>query len=88
MVVLRTADSTLFETAYFVMRDTEGAQGCAQSTMLEEANRILERSFTPRSSAASRRSRRTRRVRSVLYFLLGMLVGIALCVALALLLFL
>jgi hypothetical protein len=84
MVVLRTADSTLFEAAYFVLRDTEKAD--TQSSVLEEANRILEKSFTPQNAKQTRRAARARRRRAALLFLLGMICGMALCVLAALLL--
>jgi hypothetical protein len=52
MVMLRTADSSLFETAYFILRDDGNASAdTKQPTMLEEANRILDQSFTPRTAA-------------------------------------
>jgi hypothetical protein len=52
MVMLRTADSSLFETAYFILRDDGDASAdTKQPTMLEEANRILDQSFTPRTAA-------------------------------------
>ena len=83
MVVLRTADSTLFEAAYFVLRDTEKTD--TQSSVLEEANRILEKSFTPKNAKQTRRAARARRLRAFLFFLLGMILGIALCILAALL---
>ena len=81
MVMLRPADSSLFETAYFILRDNGDASADnKQPTMLEEANRILDQSFTPRTAGKNKKEGRSRRMlRWTLAFLLGCLVGGALC---------
>jgi len=45
MVVLRTNDSHFYEQAYFVLRDGHAPHGESESTMLAEANRILDESM-------------------------------------------
>ena len=45
MVVLRTTDSHFYEQAYFVLRDGHAPHGESESTMLAEANRILDESM-------------------------------------------
>ena len=77
MVMLRTADSSLFETAYFILRDdSEVGVGERSPTMLEEANRILDQSFTPRTATKGKVERPMRRMlRQLPGFLVGLLVG-------------
>ena len=45
MVVLRTNDSRYYEQAYFVLRDGHAPHGESESTMMAEANRILDESM-------------------------------------------
>ena len=88
MVVLRTADSSLFETAYFILRDAPTSDPpTPQHSMLEEANRILESNLTARTASAAKKAARARRRRSFLFFLLGAISGAAVCLLAALLLY-
>ena len=76
MVMLRTADSSLFETAYFILRDDTGTPCERQhDTVLAEANRILNQSFTPRSEAKDKRKGWQRLWRQLPGFLVGLLLG-------------
>lgn len=77
MVMLRTADSSLFETAYFILRDDGNASAdTKQPTMLEEANRILDQSFTPRTTGKGKNGGRLQRILGQLPgFLIGFLLG-------------
>lgn len=88
MVMLRTADSSIFEAAYFILRDDADAPAKGkQPTMLEEANRILNQSFTSRSTAQKKQPGRLRAfLRRMLLFLLGFLLGAGLCILLVALL--
>lgn len=45
MVVLRTHDSRYYEEAYFVLRDGAQTRGESESSMMAEANRILDESM-------------------------------------------
>lgn len=69
MIVVKTADSKVFEEAYFVLRRERRAQG---SDIVSEANRIID-------SCAPEKKRGTPRLRSYLYlgaaFLSGGAVG-------------
>ena len=80
LIVLRTGDSRYFDEAYFVLRREIGADRTCRTDILREANRILE-SNIPRG----RRNHRER-VRGFLWFWIGLCVGIALAVGVALLL--
>ena len=87
MVVLRTATSSHFESAYFILKDdAPGDEGGQGPSMLEEANRILDQSFVP-PSRGQHRGRTFSRKQALLLFLFGFLIG-ALLGALILLLLL
>ena len=73
MVVVRTNDSRYYEQAYFVLRDGSVCPGEAESTMMAEANRILDESMLMPQPRPRRRPL-TRRIA----FLLGALLGVAL----------
>ncbi len=45
MVVVRTKDSRYYEQAYFVLRDGHSPMRESESTMMAEANRILDESM-------------------------------------------
>ena len=81
MVMLRTADSELFEAAYFILRDDgDGSTDGKQPTMLEEANRILDQSFVPRTEKRGTKGGRLRKILGQLPgFLTGLLLGGAIC---------
>ena len=81
MVVLRTAASSHFESAYFILKDDAPPQGSEQGrSMLEEANRILNQSFVP-SRRACGSGRQFSRRQVLLLFLLGFVIGAMLCAA-------
>lgn len=78
MVVLRMSATSLFETAYFVLRDDVTAPAPTDDSMLREANRIIAESFSPEKKGAKRHLR----LRSLLWLLLGAIVGAAIPTAL------
>lgn len=82
MVVVRTKDSRYYEQAYFVLRDGGMATPDSESTMVAEANRILDES---QLMPQPRRRRLPSRWAS---FALGVAVGASVCVLVALLLLL
>jgi hypothetical protein len=82
MVVVRTKDSRYYEQAYFVLRDGGVATPDSESTMVAEANRILDESqLMPQPRRRHLLSRRAS-------FALGVAVGGVLCGLAALLLLL
>ncbi len=78
MVVLRTAGSSHFETAYFILKDNapEPKEG-QESSILEEANRILNQNFEPRRHA--RRYTSITKKSALILFFLGVLIGALIC---------
>ena len=80
LIVLRTGRSRYFDEAYFVLRREIRAGGECKGDILSEANRILEEN-TPRA-----RGRARRRWVSVLFFVIGMILGATLAIAAILLL--
>ena len=82
MVVVRTSGSRYYEAAYFVLRDGGLPPTDSESTMVAEANRILDESqLMPQPRRRRLPSRRAS-------FALGVAVGGAVCGLLALLLLL
>jgi hypothetical protein len=69
MIVLRGTGSDLFEEAYFVVK--EEAERRSETDMLEEAERIIDKSSPTRSGATKRIG-----LFSVLGFLFGLFCGI------------
>ena len=67
MIVMQTAESTLFESAYFILRREK--RPCGTQDMLAEANRIIGagNGYFQRHSV--------RRLRSLWFFLGGVLCG-------------
>lgn len=80
MVVLRTHDSRYYEEAYFVLRDGAQTRGESESSMMAEANRILDESML------MPQPKRKRRVPRWWAFAIGVLVGCAVGVTCMLLL--
>ena len=75
MVVVRTKDSRYYEQAYFVLRDGHGPVGESETTMMAEANRILDESML----MPQPRRRRTRPW--WVFFSMGALLGAGSCAA-------
>lgn len=74
MIVLRDTDSTLYEEAYFLLREEIPSPFPPQSQLIEEANRIVSGNLV---AAAGRRKRRACSVsEGALWFLSGLLVGL------------
>lgn len=83
MICIKSANSRLFDEAFFVLREESATVG--EGDMLAEANRILQDHLLPvrRSAPAERRAVRRR---CLLAFLFGALLSALLCFALLLLL--
>ena len=75
LIVLRTGRSRYFDEAYFVLRREIRAGRECHGDILSEANRILEEN-TPRAKGGARR-----RWLSILFFVIGMILGATLAVA-------
>ncbi len=79
MIVVRTADSPIFEEAYFVMRK---GGSCEERDMIDEANRIID------ASGARRREKRRDASRaliiSICSFMGGSVIGAAITLAVTL----
>ncbi|MBO5898919.1 MAG: hypothetical protein J6R04_07900 [Clostridia bacterium] len=75
MVVVKTAGNRYYEEAHFVLRDGQRLTDEAEPTMLAEANRILDECM---------RTPRRRRMRRVTAFFVGLVLGAALALAVAL----
>ena len=81
MIVIRTGDSLYFDEAYFVLRRELRERDANRRDIITEANRILEESGDTPRHKADRKKRR-----GAGWFLLGILCGGGLAVALCLLL--
>lgn len=68
MVVVKTQGNRFYEQAYFVLRDGQCLSGESETTMLAEANRILDESMLLPGS-------RRRRMRRTTAFLWGLALG-------------
>lgn len=72
MIVVRTADSTIFEEAYFVMR---GGEKREERDMIDEANRIIK------ANGGGTREKRRDATRTLIFFVCcfmgGSVVGTA-----------
>ena len=66
MIVMRTADSAIFEEVYFVMRN---GKSCEERDMIEEANRIID------CSGAKRKERKRDASRTLIVFVCSFMGG-------------
>ena len=80
MIWIRTPESRCFEAAYFVLRPERGSETTRKGEMLKEANRLIDER-AGREIAPKRRSV----FRHLLPFLIGLFVGMLLCLPLLLL---
>ncbi len=81
MIVIRTAQSPIFEEAYFVMR---GGQSRDERDMIDEANRIIDASGLGRNDKRENKRKMRDRTRSLIIALCGFLGGSAIGVAVTL----
>ena len=72
-------ETSLFESAYFVLKKSAEQREDSHTDMLKEANRIIESSLPFGITRLKRRERTKRRIARVAAFLIGTLFGIALC---------
>lgn len=81
MIVIKTAESPIFEEAYFVMRS---GQSRDERDMIDEANRIIDASGAGRNEKNERKVRIKDRTRSLIVAICGFLGGSAIGVAVTL----
>lgn len=79
MIVIRTGNSRYFDEAYFVLRREVQHDKTEKNDMISEANRILEE-----HNVHTEQKRRRPLPRGVLFFLLGILCGVAAAVLIGL----
>ncbi len=78
MIMVRTDHSSLFETAYFVLRNDDAPVATDENAMIREANRILAESALSGKKKHTKSGKRRQRMLSLFFFLLGLLCGILL----------
>ena len=75
MVVVKTDNSNVFETAYFVLRKNAEMREKSHSDIMKEANRIIERRLPSNLFRARRRERIRKRLKCCAFFIAGTLFG-------------
>ncbi len=73
MVVVKTADSALFDEAYFILRKDAQKSAAPEWSMLEEANRIINKSVISRER--EERSKRGVSLKEFLFYVGGLVSG-------------
>ena len=76
IILIQVAESSLFETAYFVLRKGAEAQEKSHADIMKEANRIIERRLPSNLARVRRRERILRRLKCCAIFLIGALSGV------------
>ena len=72
MVMVRTAESELFELAYFILR-SDAQKKCGAKSIISEANSIV--SAVCADGVCNKGEKRRRRRSELLWFLAGVLLG-------------
>ncbi|MBE6599610.1 MAG: hypothetical protein E7640_00165 [Ruminococcaceae bacterium] len=75
IILINGAESSPFETAYFVLRSSAEDSGAAHADMVREANRIIELSVPEASRRFRRREAFLARLRAAALFFGGTLTG-------------
>ena len=77
-VVIKTAKNSIFEEAYFILKDDVKVNG--ESEMIREANKILKKYF-PDTDHPDRENakKQNKRKNGMLFFLAGALLSFVLC---------
>ncbi len=73
VLFIEGSESSLFESAYFVLRKSAEDSGASHDDMVREANRIIEERVS--LGRSRRRDRRIAKIRTTALFLLGSLAG-------------
>lgn len=76
MIMVRTDHSSLFETAYFVLRNDSAPAATDKNAMIREANRILAESAMSEKKKHAKSGKHRQRLLSLFFFLLGLCCGI------------
>jgi len=77
IILIKGDESSLFESAYFVLRREAEQSGARHEDMVREANRIIEKSLPAGAERIKKRQLFAHRVRSAAIFLGGCLFGCA-----------
>ena len=75
IILVQGTESSLFETAYFVLRKDAESRERSHSDIMKEANRIIERRLPASLSRVRRRERILKRLKYCAFFLVGALLG-------------
>ncbi len=75
IILVQGAESSPFETAYFVLRKGAEMQEKSHSDIMKEANRIIERRLPSEMFRARRRERICKRLKYCAFFIVGALSG-------------
>ena len=75
IILIKGDESSLFESAYFVLRRGAEQSGARHDDMVREANRIIEKSLPAGAARIKRRELFAGRLRAVTIFLGGTLLG-------------
>lgn len=75
MIMVKTDKSSIFETAYFLLRTDIAEPPTAEADMLKEANRIIEENYSHKSR--KRHRIRNRIKESIPSFIYGSVTGVA-----------
>ena len=75
IILVQGAESSLFETAYFVLRKSAESKETSHSDIMKEANRIIERGLPSNLSRVRRRERIRKRLKFSAFFFAGAAFG-------------
>ena len=75
IILVQGAESSVFETAYFVLRKNAEMREKSHSDIMKEANRIIERRLPSNLFRARRRERIRKRLKCCAFFIAGTLFG-------------
>lgn len=75
IILVEGSESSVFETAYFVLRKGAETQKKSHSDIMKEANRIIERRLPSNMQRIRRRERICKRLKYCAWFIVGALSG-------------
>ena len=75
IILINGSESSLFESAYFVLRSDASNGGAHHEDMVREANRIIEKSLPGGAQRIKREARLKNRLLGAATFLFGSLAG-------------
>ena len=75
IILINGGESSLFESAYFVLRKDAERSGAAHTDMIREANRIIEKNLPGGAARMRRREKLRVRLKNAAFFAAGGVVG-------------